>query len=203
MTRNVRAASIAVFSIIAIVGGAGCHSPVGMAVQLVGKAVDSVETKQLGDELIGKPASAADSRLGEPMDVLSEVGGPRIWRVYSVPSDIAGNERYVVEVSGESVASVAKVKRDATGIDLARKMLLDQKLDGKTPVECEAALGMGRPLLTVRSRTAGTISQLYDARPLRGIGSPKYCRLQYDVGEHCIEVHMIDVGASSGGEPPT
>jgi hypothetical protein len=112
----------------AILVAAGCNSPAGMAVQLVGKAVDAADAKKLGDELIGKPPADADAKLGQPIDVLAQVDGPQKWRVYPVKLDVMDNQRYVVEVSGGAITGVAKTKRDATGIDLAHKMLLDDKV---------------------------------------------------------------------------
>jgi hypothetical protein len=202
MMTNKRRTYFAAGCAAAILVAAGCNSPVGMAVQLVGKAVDAGEAKKLGDELIGKPSAAADFKFGQPIDVLAQVEGPQKWRVYPVSADVLGNQRYVVAVSGSAIAGVSKVKRDATGIDLAHKMLLDKKVQGKSPSECETALGMGRPLLTVRSETNGMTSQLYDARTFKGIGSPKYCRLRFDANQRCDEVQIIDVNASAGQEPP-
>ena len=202
MMINVKGTYFAAACAAAILVAAGCNSPAGMAVQLVGKAVDAGEAKKLGDELIGKPPADADAKFGQPIDVLAQVGGPQRWRVYPVALDVMDNQRYVVEVSGSSIAGVSKVKRDATGIDIAHKMLLDQKTKGKSPAECEAALGMGPPLLTVRSETNGMTSQLYDARTFKGIGSPKYCRLRFDANQRCDEVQIIDVNASAGEKPP-
>ncbi|HVP10644.1 MAG TPA: hypothetical protein VMV94_05580 [Phycisphaerae bacterium] len=186
---------------VAILIAAGCNSPAGMAVHLVGKAVDTGETKKLGDELIGRPPAAADAKFGQPIEVLTQVGGGQKWRIYPVKLDVLDNQRYVVEVSGNAVVGIFKAKRDATGIDLARKTLLDEKTKGKSPAECGTALGMGAPLLTVRSETNGTTSQLYDARTIK-IGSPKYCRLRFDASQRCDEVQIIDVNASAGEKPP-
>ncbi len=186
----------------AIVATSGCSSPAGLAVQMVGQAVDSVETEKLGKELLGQPVSAADAKLGQPADVFAEVDGPRKWRVYPVSLDVMNNQRYVVELADDRIAGIFKAKRDPTGIDVARKMLLDQKVEGKSPSECETALEMGSPLLTVRSETTGMMNQLYDARLIKGMGSPKYCRLRFDENQRCNEVAIIDVGASAGDEPP-
>ncbi len=192
----------AAFCAILVVSDVGCNSPVGLAVQLVGTAVDDVQAKKLGDELIGQPPATADAKLGTPIDVLAQVGGSQQWRVYSVSLDVLGNQRYVAEVSENQIAGIFKAKIDPSGIDLARKMMLDQKTGGKSPQECEAALEMGAPLLTVRSETTGMMSQLYDARMIKGIGSPKYCRLLFDADQRCTEVYLIDVNASAGEKPP-
>jgi hypothetical protein len=181
----------------------GCNSPTGMAVQLVGKAVDSVETQKLGDELIGQPPTAADAKFGQPNDVFAEVGGSRKWRIYPAGTmDVIGNQRYVAEVKRDLISGISKVKLDPSGMDLARKYMFDQKVEGKSPKECEAALDLGPPLLTARSETTGHLAQLYDARIIKEIGSPKYCRLKFDANHRCIEVHLVDVAASDGNEPP-
>src|SRR5262245_55844281 len=93
---------------------AGCNSPTGIAVQLVGSAIDAVDAKQLGEELVGKPSAAADARLGEPKDTWREVAhslhAPREWRVYGVSMDVLGNQRYVVQTSNDKILSISKVK---------------------------------------------------------------------------------------------
>lgn len=189
-----------------VVLAAGCNpvtSGVKIGIHVVGKVVDDVETDKLGKELIGQAPAQADAEFGQPVDVLAQVGGSRKWRVYPGGSlDVMGKQRYVVEVSNDRIAGVSKVKLDPSGIDLARKLLFDQKVEGKSPQECETALGLGRPLLTVRSEVSGMMGQLYDARMVEGIGSPKYCRLKFDANERCNEVDLVDVAASSGDKPP-
>ena len=203
MTKSIDKLGLTAMCAAVMVIATGCHSPVGMAVQVVGKAVDDVETKKIGDELIGKQPSAADAKFGQPVNVLAQVGGTQKWRVYPGGSlDVIGNQRYVVQVSNGRISGISKVKIDGTGIELARKMLYDQKVTGKSPKECEAALNMGPPLLTVRSETTGMMNQLYDARMIQGLGSPKYCRLHFDPNQHCDEVQLVDVNASSGAAPP-
>lgn len=193
--------AVACVAIVSITSG--CNSPAGMAVQLVGKAVDSVDAKQLGDELIGHSPSAADAKLGQPNDVFAQVGGSRKWRVYPGGTmDVVGNQRYVVEVNRNSIVGVVKAKIDPSGIDLARKYMYDQKVHGKSPKECEAALDMGPPLMTARSEISGNMAQIYDARMVKEIGSPKYCRLKFDATGRCSEVALIDVSASAGEDPP-
>ncbi len=187
--------------VVAAVGALGCNSPAGMAVQLVGKAVDSVETDQLGKELIGQSAAAADDKLGPPLDRWHEVNGPRQWRVYPVSMDMLGNERCVVEVARGEIVAVTRAKIDATGVDLARKLMYMEKVQGKSPRECESALGMGRPLVTARSRKTGQVAQLYDAKMVEGVGSPQYLRLMFDADERCSEAALVDVGASTKSDP--
>src|SRR5262245_47733253 len=91
---------------------AGCNSPTGIAIQLVGKAVDAVETQKLGEELVGKAPVAADQKLGQTVDTWQQVQGPTEWRVYSVPLDPLGKQRYVVQTSRGAIVSVAKVRSE-------------------------------------------------------------------------------------------
>lgn len=184
-----------------IVVSVGCNSPTGIAVQLVGKAVDSVDAQQLGDELIGRPVSSASAKLGQPMDTWRELHGARAWWTYPVSMDVLGNQRYVVEESRARIASITKVKIDASGVEVARKLALDQKVKGKSPQECQAALGMGAPLVTAKSDVTGMICQLYDAQIVQGVGSPQYCRVHYDASGRCDEVAIVNVAASTEADP--
>lgn len=188
---------------LAIAAASGCNSPVGLAVQVVGKAVDSADAQKLGNELIGKNAAAADAKLGQPIDVWRETQGSRAWRVYPAPMDVLGNQRYVAQMAGGKVVGVALVTQDNSGIDLARNMMLDQKVMGKTPAECQSALGMGPPIATARSEKTGMTAQLYNAQMVQGVGSMQYCRLLFDAGGHCTECRLVDVNASAGAAPPS
>lgn len=186
---------------IGIIAAAGCNSPVGMAVQVVGKVMDDQQAKKLGNELLGKGASSVDASLGQPLDVWRETRGAREWRVYSVGGDILGNERYVAQLTNGKVAGIAKVYIDKTGLDMARKLMLDQKVTGKTPRECEEALGMGPPLVTAKNEKSGMMAQLYNAQMVQGVGSMQYCRLLFDSSGHCTECKLIDLGGSVGQTP--
>jgi hypothetical protein len=187
--------------VIVALSSAGCHSPAGMAMQLFGKAVDTVETQALGDELVGQNMAAADVRLGKASDAWREVGGSREWRVYPVAMDVLGSQRYVVQVVDKMITAVAKVKIDATGVEVARKLMYQDKVIGKSPEDCETALGMGPPLVTARSESTGMISQLYDARIVKEVSGRQYCRLRFNSNERCSEVALVDVSASSKDDP--
>ncbi len=201
MTMSVKRFCIGLGCGVAMLAAVGCNSPAGMAVQVVGKVMDDEQAKKMGDELLGKGASSVDAKLGQPVDVWQETRGPREWRVYSVPNDLLGNERYVAQLTSGKVVGIAKVYIDKTGLDLARKLMLDQKVVGKTPSECEAALGMGPPLVTARGEKNGMTAQLYNAQMVQGVGSMQYCRLLFDSSGHCTECKLIDLGGSVGQAP--
>lgn len=186
---------------LAMVGAAGCNSPAGIAVQLVGKAIDDVEAKSLGNELIGQPSAAADARLGTPMDTWREVRGQRTFRVYGVSTDVLGIQRMVVLVNRGRISSVTKAAVDSSGIDLARKMMYAQQVTGKSPAECEAALKLGPPLVTAISDKTGVMAQLYDAETIPGLTGPHYCRLRFDSSQRCTDAALIAVSASTAKDP--
>lgn len=201
MKTSVRRICIGAICGFTMLAAVGCNSPVGMAVQVVGKVMDDQQAKKLGNELLGKGASSVDASLGQPLDVWRETRGPREWRVYSVGGDILGNERYVAQLTNGKVVGIAKVYIDKTGVDMARKLMLDQKVTGKTPKECEAALGMGPPLVTAKNEKTGMMAQLYNGQMVQGVGSMQYCRLLFDSSGHCTECKLIDMGGSVGQSP--
>lgn len=170
-----------------------------VAARMIGNDVSDEETSQLGLSLVGQPAAAADAKLGPPEDVLHQVGNGETWRIYPVPTDALGNQRYVVRVSGGRITSVSKEQMDALGAEMAMKLHYDEKARGKTPREVERALGMGPPVVTVRSEKSGQLSQYYSAPSQAEPGGPKFCRVRYDASNHCSAVAMVDGGSSSGG----
>lgn len=177
---------------------AGCSTAVSMGVKMVGKAVDDEEANKMGDALIGQPVAAADAKLGQPEDVLREIGGGRQWRVYPAPMNVLGNQRYVVQAQGGVINAVSKEEVDASGKDLAEKMFYDVKAKGKTPQEAEAALGLGPPLVAAISRKTGQMVEFYQMPSLTGLSSPKLCRLKFDATGHCTSVDIVDVGGTTG-----
>jgi len=201
MTTSVERFFIGAICGIGMLAAAGCNSPVGMAVQVVGKVMDDEQAKKLGNELLGQRGAAVDAKLGQPLDVWNETRGSREWRVYPVSGDLMGNQRYVAQLANGKVVGISKVYIDKTGVDMARNLMLDQKVMGKTPSECEAALGMGPPLVTARGEKNGMMAQLYNAQMVQGVGSPQYCRLLFDAGGHCTECKLVDVGGSVGRSP--
>lgn len=178
----------------------GC-SPVGTAVKIgvhvVGKVVDDAETDKLGGQLLGRNAAQADSVLGQPVDVYTDVSSSRQWRTYPVPIDILNSQRYVVEVVNDRIVLVNKVKMDSGKVDIALALIYHEKLKGKSPTECEADLKMGAPLLILRNST-GQLTQIYDARLIKELPKPHYCIVRYDTGGHCEKVKLAEVAATAG-----
>jgi hypothetical protein len=185
---------------------AGCSSNpatsvVSIGAKVVGKVVEDEETQKVAAELVGASAGAADARLGNRADTLQDINSPRQWLIYPVKYDVLGNLRYVVEVTGNKVIAVAMVEKGGGELDLPRKLYYEEKVKGKTPPECQAALNMGPPLLTVRSMNTGQYGQLYDARLDKELSCPQYCVLRFDDDQRCSGVNVVEVSASSNSNP--
>jgi hypothetical protein len=193
-------------ALLLAVHAAGCSSasPVGMAVKVgtyaVGKVVSDSNTKGLAGELMGQPPSAADAKLGRPVDVLRDVNSPRQWRTYRVKMDALDLQRYVVEVAGNQVVGIEKVQRPTGGADIARALAYEGMVKGKSAAECQRKLGMGPPVLVVYSNGTGGWLQLYNASVIKGLGQ-KYCVVRLDKNGLCQKVELVDVAASQGATP--
>ncbi len=188
--------SILVFSFILFTGGCA-STAVKLGVHLVGKVVDDEETQKLGEELLGRSASAADEKFGRRLDTLRDVNRKREWLSYPIKLDLMHKQRFVVEVAGDRIVAISKTEEGGGTMDLPRRLLLEEKVKGRSPRECEDRLEMGPPLLTVRSEKTGLLSQIYDARMVEGVGSQKYCILRFDRNRRCCEVSLIEVSAST------
>ncbi len=182
----------------------GC-SPIGMGVKLgvkvIGEVVNDIDVEDRQGKLIGHPTAAADKMFGQRLDVFQEVNGPRQWWTYPVDLDVLDKYRYVVEVSDHKIVSLTKVSKGGSKIDIARRLILKQKVKGMRPKECQAELGLGPPLLTVRSRMTKRLVQLFDAKIIDIPGDPQYCVLRYDDQERCEDLEFQEAEASTKKDP--
>ena len=188
------------FAFIAAIGAAssGCTTAVSVGMKLVGKAVDSVDVKEHSEALLGEKAAAADERFGERIDTLREVDGDRSWQIYPAKVDPLQKDRYVVEVANDKIVAFSRVEENPDPkLDIPRALLMESKVKGKPPAECEKELELGKPLLTVRSDQTNRLRQLYDARLIKEFGSPHYCILRFDDKELCEDLEFIGIGAST------
>jgi hypothetical protein len=180
----------------------GCTAAVSVGVSLVGKAVDSADVNEHKKVVLGKEPAVADERFGERLDVLRDVNGDRAWLIYPAQNDPLGKDHYVVEVANEKIVAFTRAEKNSDPKrDIPRALIIANKVKGKAPPECETKLEMGKPLLTVRSDFTGLLSQVYDARHFKDLGSPDYCILRYDEQELCKEVEFLGIGASTKKEP--
>lgn len=186
---------------------AGCFgggtTGVGTAINVIGGVVDKADVKDKQKDLLGRPPSAADEMFGRALDVQREVGGPRVWRIY----DVAGvtnpldKDRYVVEVTGGKIRSLSRVETTPDiKFDLPRAALLEDKVKGKKPAECERELEK-QPIVSVRSESTHRLRQLYDGRVIKIFSKPYYCILKYDANDICEDVDFQKVGASTRKDP--
>ena len=190
--------------VLQVLFACGC-SPIGMGVQLgvkvVGEVVNDADVKDRQGNLIGRPTAAADEMFGQRLDAFQEVNGPRQWLTYPVDLDVLDKYRYVVEVSDNKIVSLTKASKGGSKIDIPRRLILKQKVKGKRPKECQAELGLGPPLLTVRSKMTKRLVQLFDAKIIDIPGDPQYCLLRYDDQDRCEDLEFQEAEASTKKDP--
>lgn len=179
----------------------GCSAtPIGFAMSMAGEAVNDVDEAQRSKEFVGQPVSQADAKLGAPVDVLSDTASTRQWRVYNVPMDPMNTSRYVLEVHKNTVLAVEKVQQYSDPVEYAATLaVLEPKVMGKSPAECEANLKMGPPLLTVRSQATGQTIRLYDARVVKELQSPHYCVLRFGSSNTCEKINLVKAYTETAG----
>jgi hypothetical protein len=188
---------LAALSIILVAGCSPVSTGVKLGVKVVGKVVDDEETKKLSQQLVGQPPSAADQLLGPRVNVLHDANGSRTWLAYGVKMDPLKSSRYVVVVRGNRIVLVQKVGKESDEVGIARGLYYLAKVKGKTPAEATSILGMGAPIMVLRSETTGQLCHLYDSRMVEGLGSEAYCVARFDKGV-CTAVDMVKVKASDG-----
>lgn len=200
-TSSLRLATFALLTAV-VAASSGCTTAVSVGVKLVGSAVDRADVSNLAKKLIGNKSASADEMFGERLDTLRDLNSDRAWLVYPVELDVLGKDRYVVEVADDKIVALTRAEKNSDPkLDIPRALLMEAKVKGKPPAECEAELDLGKPLLTVRSEATGLLSQLFDARLIKELGQPHYCILRYDKDELCKDVEFIGVGASTKKKP--
>lgn len=179
--------------------GFGCSAtPVGFAVSMAGKAVNDIDAQERSKELVGTSVANADGKLGAPVEVFSDTRGSRTWRLYNVPNDVLNTSRYLTEVEGGRVIAVSKVEQYSDPVAYAATLaVLEPKVMGKSPSECEANLGMGPSLLTVRSNNTGQTIRIYDARVVKELQSPHYCVLRFGASNTCEKINLVEASTPS------
>lgn len=178
---------------------AGCGNPATSAVhagiEVVGIVVDDVETEKLSEQLVGQSPSAADEKLGQVVDVFSDVDAPREWRAYPTPMDVLNTKRYVIVVENNRITMVEMVSIGGEKLDIPLQLVYQEKLKGKTPDECTAAADMGRPIMRLRSKSTGQLHHLYDARLIKELPKPHYMVVRFDADGRCEKVKFVEVAA--------
>ena len=180
----------------------GCNpvsTGVKIGVKIVGKVVNDAEADKLANELVGRGPSAADQKLGKPDDVWHDMYSSRQWRSYPVKLDLLNQKRTVVEVINGRITEVQLIERYGEDADIPLELLYLAKAKGKSPRECQKALGLGPPLLTVRSEKTNQLLQIYDARLIKELPTPHDCFVRFDEHDKCNKVDMVEVDAVSQG----
>ena len=187
-----------------LASAAGCN-PIStgakLGVRLVGDVIEDADVKQRGEALVGRPVAAADEMFGKTIDVFKDIHSDRRWRTYPVKLDVLGHQRYVVEVLSNQVVSVSKSEKSSRKVDIPRALILEAKVKGKSPQECEAKLELGKPLLAARSENTKRLVQLYDASMITDLGTPHYCIVRFDENDRCDDLEFMAVGASTKKDP--
>jgi hypothetical protein len=200
---NVNHIRIILLAMIPIVLLGGCNStrvPYEAAAKVVGRQVDHAQVAGLEKKLVGQPVQTAVEELGKPFDVLRDTQSSRQWYIFLTESNTVGKFRYVVEVNHDRVLAISKVEKGGVNeLDIPRRHVLREKVMGKRPKECQKELGMGPPLLTVKSEKTGQSAELYDARLARG-RQAYYCLVKYNPTHYCENLEFITVGASTKQE---
>jgi hypothetical protein len=181
----------------------GCGNPATSAIKygakIVGKVVDEAEVAEYEEKLVGQPPTTADAEFGERVDVFRDTKGRRYFITYRVKLDPLDVNRIVVEVSGEKIVAVSKVEKGGSKIDIPRKLILEDKIKGKPPAECQRELEMGPPLLAVKRDSDGALIQLYNAGIVKEIDKQHYCLVRYDTEGLCRELAFLETAASTEG----
>jgi hypothetical protein len=180
---------------------AGCSNPyktvAKIGVKLVGDAVEEEEVENQAQELLGKPPATADAAFGQAEDMAVDQKSGREVRAYAVKNDVLGNHRWIVEIDRGRIVALSKAKRDpGGGTDIARRVLLDQKLLGKSRVEIESDSRFARPQNVLKRPATGEWIRIYDVSSYTDMGEKRYCVLIFSPDEVCREVRLVgSVGA--------
>lgn len=175
---------------------AGCGNPYKKAakigLKLVGDAVDEAEVDNQAKALIGQPPESADAAFGPAQDAAVDEKSGREVRAYAVKNDLMGSQRWVVEIDRGRIVALSKAKRDPDGgKDIARRVMLDQKLLGKSRREIESDSRFAHPQNVLKRPTTGEWICIYDVSSSTDLGEKRYCVLTFSPDEVCREVRLV------------
>ncbi len=187
----------------AIIFASGCHgSPVRAVFTLVGEAVDAADLEQREPQLIGNGPDAADAMFGRRFDTLRDQKVDGQWLIYLEEDAHSTESRYVVEVKGGKIVALYKTMQNLAGAaDSIRADVLKARLAGKTLPEAERELNLGKPQLSVSSRRTDRVYHIYDTRRLPLLEGARYCVLEFNARELCVDVRLVGVTAATSPAP--
>jgi hypothetical protein len=183
-------------------GGCRAH-PVSLVVMIAGDAVNDADVKDRRSKLMGKGEAAADGMFGARLETLVDVDRPRVNMIfYPVQADLLKTSRYIVEVENGAIVMFAKTKQNIDGVeDVIHDASLKEKLRGKTPAQCSQDGKLGPPLRTLRSIEKGQLLRVYDVKNWSDFMGARYCVLRFDGSDHCQDITLIGVSASTKNDP--
>lgn len=183
-----------------VVSGCGA-TPVGLAVNVVGAAVNDADVKDKAAILMGASVADCDAVLGQPLDAFHSDQPVRDWRAYPVKNDVVGNYRYLIEFRGGRVIAVSKAQRVSdVVVDAATYAYFKEKCMGQSPESCQFAIG-NPPVVSAKSLTTGQFIQLYDARVVKSVQKPYYAVLRFGADNTCTEIRIQKAVASTQRDP--
>jgi len=109
---------------------------------------------------------------------------------------------WVSALTQNQIVALSRVEPNSDPkLDFPRALMMESKVKGKPPAECEKELELGPPVVSVRSDATNLLTQLYDARLIKEFGAPHYCILKFDEQNMCDDVEFLGVGASTKKDP--
>jgi hypothetical protein len=195
--------ALGLLSVLLIGGCSPTTSAIKLGAKLVGKAVGHDQAEQWRKELVGHSLSVADAKFGRRVDVYRDVHSANRWVVYDDAKDPLHLHRIIVAERGGIVGAVTKASKfGSPKTSIPEAALYSSKAKGKSPAECETALGLGPPLITARNERTGRLRQVYKAGliEIKGITSPHYCLVAFGADGRCERVDVVSEKVSSRSE---
>ena len=122
-----------------LLGGCRVH-PISLGMMIVGDMVNDADIDKRAEILMNQPVAAADKMFGARLETLEDTTAKRELVLYPVEMDLLKSERYAVEVVNNRITAVSRMKHNIDGSeDVLEDLLLEDKVLGKGPKECEEA----------------------------------------------------------------
>ncbi len=184
-----------------LLGGCRVH-PISLGTMIVGDMINDADVEKRAAILMNQPVAAADEMFGARLETLEDTTAERELVLYPVKMDLLNTERYAVEVVNNTITAVSRMKRNIDGSEnVLKQMLLEDKVMGKNPKECEEAAEFKSPVLIARSKEKGEMVHVYDVRNWTNTRGARYCLLRFDKEYACTGIDMIGVSASTREDP--
>jgi len=173
-----------------------------IAFKLVGDAVQESDVDQHAKKLMGQPLAQADAALGTPMEQFEELRTKRQVVVYPVSGDVLSRYGWVIESQQDRIVAVSKVhKENPSGMAVVKKLMLQDKLVGKTAAEIGRDEKYRNPLFILRQRATGNLVRVYDVSKFTDLLGARYCVMRFDSADRCESVRILGVAAPTKQDP--